>query len=270
MDRANQILSQWTFTSSTSSINNSILFRIFIFRFFNQIDFIRTQFEKQYNSLKRRLDDTETENERLTTQHRSESKELLLYRQLVQASDTSDSSTKNKDYQQLKATIDAILKENERLYAEIHDFKTSDPVYEQVQLLETANKHLKQELIQITHQNNRFKKIINIDEIKHLKSQLTKINDECEQLKLLNKKLINQIQIHQRPIPTPSPPSPSKQVSILFKNKSTYLFHIQKKAWLSKTSSARENRRIKTKRGTIYHFRWYHDTIYPRPEQRPC
>ena len=54
--------------------------------------------------------------------------------------------------------------------------------------------------------------MVNIDEINHLKSRLTKISEECEQLKLLNKKLISQIQIHQRPIPTPSPPSPTKQV----------------------------------------------------------
>ncbi|CAF0987761.1 unnamed protein product [Rotaria sordida] len=171
----------------------------------NQIDFIRTQFEKQYNSVKHRLDETETENERLTTQHRSATKQLLLYKNLVEAPEISDSPTKTKDYQQLKLTIDAILKENERLYAEIHDFKTSDPVYEQVQLLETANKHLKQELIQATNQNHRLKKMINIDEIKHLKSKLAKAIDECEQLRLLNKKLINEVQLRQRQLPTSSP-----------------------------------------------------------------
>ncbi len=157
----------------------------------------------------------------------------------------------------MKVTIDAVLKENERLYAEIHDFKTSDPVYEQVQLLETANKHLKQELIQITHQNNRLKKMINVDEVKHLKSRLSKINDECEQLKLLNRKLVSQIQKNQPHLSTPSSPSTSKQVLlsifILFKNKSTYLFDIQeyKKLRLTKASSTRENRRTKRQRYII-------------------
>jgi hypothetical protein len=53
----------------------------------------------------------------------------------------------------LKLTIDSVLKENERLYSELNEFKTSDPVYDQVKLLETANKHLKTELIQATNQN---------------------------------------------------------------------------------------------------------------------
>ncbi|CAF4196048.1 unnamed protein product [Rotaria sp. Silwood2] len=171
----------------------------------NQIDFIRTQFEKQYNSVKNRLEESETDNERLTAQHRSATKQLLLYKNLVEAPENSDSPTKTKDYQQLKLTIDAVLKENERLYAEIHDFKTSDPVYEQVQLLETANTHLKQELIQAANQNHRLKKMINIDEIKHLKLKLAKTIDECEQLRLLNKKLINQIQLRQRQLQTSSP-----------------------------------------------------------------
>ena len=94
----------------------------------------------------------------------------------------------------MKLTIDAVLKENERLYAEIHEFKTSDPVYEQVQLLETANKHFKQELIQLTNQNNRLKSLINFDEIKQLKTRLIKTAEECEKLKSLNKKLINQLE----------------------------------------------------------------------------
>ncbi|CAF4137821.1 unnamed protein product, partial [Rotaria magnacalcarata] len=171
----------------------------------NQIEFVRTQFEKQYNSLKNRLDETETENEHLTAQHRSATKQLLLYKNLVEEHENTNSPTKTKDYQQLKLTIDAVLKENERLYAEIHDFKTSDPVYEQVQLLETANKHLKQELIHATDDNHRLKQMINIDEIKHLKLKLSKSTDECEKLKLLNKKLINEIQIRQRQLQTSSP-----------------------------------------------------------------
>lgn len=153
-----------------------------------QIDFIRHQFEKQYNSIKRRLEETENENERLITRHRTESKELLLYKNLLDAPEHSN----NKDYQQLKLTIDAVLKENERLYAEIHEFKTSDPVYEQVQLLETANKHFKQELIQLTNQNNRLKNLINFDEIQQLKIRLKKSLEECEQLKAMNKKLVHQ------------------------------------------------------------------------------
>ena len=157
----------------------------------SQIDFIRAQFEKQFQVVKRRLDEAETDNERLTSEHRSATKELLLYKHLHEA------SSKDKDYQQLRVTIDAVLKENERLYKEIHDFKTSDPVYEQLQLLESANKHLKQELIQSTHQNNRLKKLINIDEIKHLKSRLRRTHEECEQLKLLNKKLIGDIETYR-------------------------------------------------------------------------
>ena len=180
---------------------------------FFQIDFIRNQFEKQYNSVKRRFEETETENERLLAQHRTESKELLLYKKLLEAPESSNSSTKSKDYQQLKLTIDAVLKENERLHAEIQEFKTSDPVYEQVQLLETANKHFKQELIQLTNQNNRLKSLINFDEIKHLKARLTKSIDECEQLKSLNKKLIHQLQQRQSShLSATLPSSPSQQV----------------------------------------------------------
>lgn len=116
-----------------------------------------------------------------------------MYKNLLEAPETSNSSTKGKDYQQLKLTIDAVLKENERLYAEINEFKTSDPVYEQVQLLETANKHLKEELIQLSNQNNRLKSLINFDEIKQLKARLIKTADECEQLKTLNRKLVDQL-----------------------------------------------------------------------------
>ena len=169
---------------------------------------MRKQFDKQYNLIKRRLDETETENERLTAQHRSATKELLLYKKLVEAPDTSRSSSKTKDYQQLKLAIDALVKENEHLYAEIHDFKTSDPVYDQVQILETNNKQLKEKLIQITNQKNRLDKMINIDEIKHLKSKLLKSVSECEQLKLINKRLLNEIHVCQHQIQTSS----SKQV----------------------------------------------------------
>jgi hypothetical protein len=105
----------------------------------------------------------------------------------------------------LKLTIDSVLKENERLYSELNEFKTSDPVYDQVKLLETANKHLKNELIQATNQNQQLKKLVNIDEIKHLKSRLSKAFDECEQLRLLNKKLINEIELRQHQLQTPSP-----------------------------------------------------------------
>lgn len=163
-------------------------------KFSHQIDFLRTQFEKQYNSLKRRLDETESDNERLTAEHRSATKELLLYKHLLEAPDQPDSANKTKDFQQLRITIDAVLKENERLHREIHEFKTSDPVYDQVQHLETANKNLKQELIQLTNQNHRLKKMVNIEEIKHLKSRLRRTNEESEQLKLLNKKLIEDIE----------------------------------------------------------------------------
>jgi len=121
-----------------------------------------------------------------------------LYKNLVEApASSTDSTGKTKDYQQLKSSIDHILKENERLHAEIHDFKTSDPVYEQVQLLETANKHLKHELQQITQQNHRLKKLIDADEIKRIKAKLIKSQDECEKLKVLNKNLANELQKRQ-------------------------------------------------------------------------
>ncbi|CAF1406211.1 unnamed protein product [Adineta steineri] len=171
----------------------------------NQLEHIKTQFDKHYTSLKRRFDDSETENERLSAQNRAATKQLLLYKDLIEAPENSDSSSPKKDYQQLKLTIDSILKENERLYAELHDFKTSDPVYDQVKLLETANNHLKHELIQITNQNNQLKKFANIDEIKHLKSRLSKTSDENEQLRLLNKKLMNEIELRQQQSQTPSP-----------------------------------------------------------------
>jgi regulator of replication initiation timing len=40
--------------------------------------------------------------------------------------------------------------------------------------------------------------MINIDEIKHLKSQLSKLIAESDQLKLLNRKLINENQRHEQ------------------------------------------------------------------------
>ncbi|UJR30108.1 hypothetical protein I4U23_017649 [Adineta vaga] len=176
----------------------------------NQLEHIRTQFDKQYESIKRRLDETETENERLTAQNRSATKQLLLYKNLIEAPENSDSPTPKKDYQQFKSTIESIVKENSRLYAELQEFKTSDPVYDQVKLLETANRHLKQELLQSSNQNTQLKKFVNIDEIKHLKSSLAKASDECEQLRLLNKKLMNEID-HQR---TQSPSSKQLRVFV--------------------------------------------------------
>ena len=158
------------------------------------MELIHTQYEKQYSSMKHRLDETETENERLTSQHRTASKELILYRNLVEAPDSPSSSTKAKDYQQFKLTIDNILQENQRLYAELHHFKTSDPVYEQVQLLEISNKTLQQELLQLRTDNSRLKKLVNIDEIKHLQLKLTKTLEECDQLRLINSKLLQQYQ----------------------------------------------------------------------------
>ncbi|CAF2635951.1 unnamed protein product [Rotaria sp. Silwood2] len=186
----------------------------------SQMEFIRAQFEKQYATLKRRLDETEGENERLKAQYRSSSKELALYKNLVEAPDNPGSPNKSKDYQQLKLTIDKVLHENERLHSELNTFKTSDPVYEQVQLLETTNKKLKEELIKLTNENNRLKKMINFDEIKHLKSNLTKAIEECEQLRLINKKLTQQCQqptsspkqAHFYPLPS-SPISNQQQLS---------------------------------------------------------
>jgi hypothetical protein len=51
--------------------------------------------------------------------------------------------------------------------------------------------------------------MINTDEIKRLKSRLSKSNDECQQLRLLNKKLLHEIQLRHHRSQTPSP----KQVS---------------------------------------------------------
>jgi regulator of replication initiation timing len=132
------------------------------------MELLRTQYEKQYTLLKRRLEETETDNEHLTEQYRSSSKELLLYKNLIDAPNDPDSPTQSKDYQQLKLTINQILQENQYLYLELNRFKTTDPVYDQVKLLETTNKNLK--------------------------LKLTKTLEECEQLRLINKKLYQQCQ----------------------------------------------------------------------------
>ncbi len=92
----------------------------------------------------------------------------------------------------MKLTIEEIVQENEYLHSELNHFKTSDPVYEQVQLLETANKHLQQQLNQSINNNNRLQQMINLDETQHLKMQLSKTLEECEQLKIANKKLTQQ------------------------------------------------------------------------------
>lgn len=94
----------------------------------------------------------------------------------------------------MKLTIDKVLQENKLLHAELNHFKTSDPVYEQVQLLETSNRNLKEELTKLTSENNRLKKTINSDETKHLKENLKKTLEENEKIKLVNKKLLQQCQ----------------------------------------------------------------------------
>lgn len=203
-ERTHLLHQVWTIDNGDSYEISWLSFSLYKFK----IEFIRTQFEKQYNSLKNRLDETETQNERLTTQHRSATKQLLLYKNLVEAPENTNSPSKTKDFQQVKLTIDAVLKENERLYAEIHDFKTSDPVYEQVQLLETTNKHLKQELAHAISYNERLKQVIGMDEIKHLQLKLSNCMKECEQLRSYNHKLLNELQMRQHP----SQISSSKQV----------------------------------------------------------
>jgi hypothetical protein len=47
--------------------------------------------------------------------------------------------------------------------------------------------------------------MINTDELRHLKSRLSKANDECQQLRLINKKLLNEIQLHHHQSQTSSP-----------------------------------------------------------------
>lgn len=147
--------------------------------------------------MKRRLNNVETENERLISEHRSATKALLLYRNLLEKPEEQSSTSKSSDFQTLKLSIDAVLQENERLYREIQEFKTSDPVYEQVQMLESANRHLQDELSVAHDQNHRLKKFVHADEIKHLKSRLKKTNEECEQMKLLNRKLMVEIEVYR-------------------------------------------------------------------------
>ena len=142
--------------------------------------------------MRHRLDEAENENERLINDHRSLSKQLILYRNLVDAPENSRSTTDSKDYQQLKRIIEEVAQENERLYAELNYFKTSDPVYEQVQILETANLHLKQQLSQLVNENNHLKQILNVDEINYLRTKLSATLEECDQLKQTNKRLTQQ------------------------------------------------------------------------------
>ena len=87
--------------------------------------------------------------------------------------------------------IDRVLEENERLNEELQNFKTTDPVYEQVQLLERANQQLKQEV-------QRTKSAFNLDELKELKIRFTQSLAECDRLRTEN------IQLHQQQ-PTSSP-----------------------------------------------------------------
>jgi regulator of replication initiation timing len=47
--------------------------------------------------------------------------------------------------------------------------------------------------------------MINVDEIKHLKSRLSKTINECEQLRLLNKKLMHEFDKRQHQLQTLSP-----------------------------------------------------------------
>ncbi|CAF1064650.1 unnamed protein product [Adineta steineri] len=157
-----------------------------------EAEHIRIHYEKQYQILRHHHDQTENNNEHLIVQIRTLSKELILYKHLVEAPENLESSTKPKDYQQLKQTIEEIVRENERLHSELNYFKTSDPVYEQVQLLETTNIHLKQELNQVINDNNHLKQIINLDEIQYLKTKLTQTIEECEQLKADKEKFIQQ------------------------------------------------------------------------------
>ena len=155
---------------------------------------MQTQFEKQFLTLKRRLEQSESENELLTNQHRSSSKELLLYKNLVEAPNHPDPSFRNKDYQQLKSLIDTVIKENERLNDELQNFKTTDPVYEQVQFLERTNDELKQALKQSTVENHQLRSMNNSDQ---LKLRLRQSLEECEQLRLINEQLIQQCEEQQ-------------------------------------------------------------------------
>ena len=93
----------------------------------------------------------------------------------------------------MKSLIDNVIKENERLNNELQNFKTTDPVYEQVQLLERTNDDLKQTLKQITTENHQLRSMMNSDQVTQMKIRLRQSYEECEQLKLLNEQLILQI-----------------------------------------------------------------------------
>ncbi|CAF0967058.1 unnamed protein product, partial [Didymodactylos carnosus] len=190
----------------------------------HQIEIIRSQ----YGIIKKRLDESETENEKLLTENRILSKEVLLYRNLINAPPSADGNS--KDYTQLRSKIDQVLLENARLYQEINAFKTSDPVYEQVQILEEQKKQLEKDfnrlkaqlklnessvITSISDTTNVSPKRNKIDEQQRqqitrlqtenhtLNSKLNSATDECEQLRLLNKKLISDIeQLRQVRSPT--------------------------------------------------------------------
>ncbi|CAF1003534.1 unnamed protein product [Adineta ricciae] len=186
------------------------------YQLIDEIEYLRSYYEKQDQILRHRLDEAENENERLMNDHRSLSKQLILYRNLVDAPENPRSTTDSKDYQQLKRIIEEVAQENERLYAELNYFKTSDPVYEQVQILETANLHLKQQLNQAINENNHLKQILNVDEINYLRTKLSATLEECEQLKQTNKRLTQQQvtfskQVHVYPTP---PSSLSNQLQL--------------------------------------------------------
>ncbi|UJR16375.1 hypothetical protein I4U23_003278 [Adineta vaga] len=186
------------------------------FELIDEIEYLRSIYEKQDQILKHRLDEVENENDRLMNEHRSLSKQLILYRNLIDAPENPRSTTESKDYQQLKRIIEEIVQENEHLYSELNYFKTSDPVYEQVQLLESVNIHLQQQLNQAISENNQMKQMINFDEISYLKTKLTAALEECEELRLTNKRLSQQQvtfskQVHIYPTP---PSSLSNQLQL--------------------------------------------------------
>lgn len=143
--------------------------------------------------IKRRLEETESDNERLLTQYRTAAKELVLYKSLAEAPDNPDPASKSKDYQQVKASITEVMKENERLQNELQNFKTTDPVYEQVQLLESANQQLKQDIKHLTMEIDRLRVNADPEETKQLKLQLAQSLNEYERIKLINEKLVHQL-----------------------------------------------------------------------------
>jgi murein L,D-transpeptidase YcbB/YkuD len=147
--------------------------------------------------LKRRLDETETINERLTSEHRWATKELIIYKHLDEIGENSSLPGKSKQSQQLRTTIDTILKENRRLYNEIQEFKTSDPVYDQLKLLEIAHQYSKDELHQLVDENHRLKTMINGNEINQLRSRLKRADDKYEQLLSVNQQLFNETESYR-------------------------------------------------------------------------